>query len=570
MRQRFFFRLFPFMLVVIPMSAQEAANVPAPSGPPASSQPATPDLLKKALDAYRTGKFEAAIENYQAVLKQDAKSAEAYAGLTRTYLKQEKISTAAETATKGVAAVDAPITHAALGEVYFRQARMVEAEKEFIKSIDVVNPDAHGYLGLARLYTAYSLYARAKTMLDKAHNLAPDDPDVQRRWIRTLPRSEQIRWLTKYLDGPTNDDMETRLGLAAFLAYLQEREKQPHASCKLASPIASTEAELKALLTDPTHMHGFGLTVKVNGQSSKLLLDTGASGLLINSRLAKKAGIEPVTTTHIGGIGDKGDVQGFLGYAKSIKVGELEFTDCLVEVSDKRSIVGDDGLIGADVFSHYLISLDFAGGKLRLQELPKRPGQQEGTATLSTEEDEVSPSEETKADTSQPGPDKSEKKEPVEKKEPAAGRGPYDRYVAPEMQAYTKIFRFGHDLLIPTRVGNSEPKLFLIDTGSMFNNISPEAGREVTKVRTDDEMEVEGISGKVKKVYSADKAVLQFAHFRQENQDLIAMDLSRISNSAGTEVSGILGFVTLRFMVIKIDYRDGLVDFEYKPPPGLR
>jgi hypothetical protein len=30
-------------------------------------------------------------------------------------------------------------------------------------------------------------------------------------------------------------------------------------------------------------------------------------------------------------------------------------------------------------------------------------------------------------------------------------------------------------------------------------------------------------------------------------------------------VSGILGFAMLRMLNIKLDYRDGLVDFEFKP-----
>lgn len=59
----------------------------------------------------------------------------------------------------------------------------------------------------------------------------------------------------------------------------------------------------------------------------------------------------------------------------------------------------------------------------------------------------------------------------------------------------------------------------------------------------------------------ADKAIITFSHFRQENQDLTAFDLSKISKDAGTEISGILGFTTLRMFEIKIDYRDGLVDF---------
>jgi hypothetical protein len=33
----------------------------------------------------------------------------------------------------------------------------------------------------------------------------------------------------------------------------------------------------------------------------------------------------------------------------------------------------------------------------------------------------------------------------------------------------------------------------------------------------------------------------------------------------GTEVSGFLGFGMLRVLDLKLDYRDGLVDFEYDP-----
>jgi hypothetical protein len=66
-------------------------------------------------------------------------------------------------------------------------------------------------------------------------------------------------------------------------------------------------------------------------------------------------------------------------------------------------------------------------------------------------------------------------------------------------------------------------------------------------------------------VYRADKAVLQFGHLKQENQDLVAFDLTRISDHVGAEISGTLGFAMLRMLDVKIDYRDGLVDFDYDP-----
>ena len=95
--------------------------------------------------------------------------------------------------------------------------------------------------------------------------------------------------------------------------------------------------------------------------------------------------------------------------------------------------------------------------------------------------------------------------------------GPQDRYVAPEMHSYTTVFRFGHDLLIPTVIGSTPQKLFLIDTSSLVNFISPVAASEVTKVHTNSDVIVKGISGSVDKVYTANKAILQFGHVRQEN-----------------------------------------------------
>ncbi len=533
MTNNFPLKVFLAFLLAITLHGQEAPSASV------SSQKPVQELLAQALQSYRTGKFDAAIEEYQAVLQQDPKSSEAYAGLARTYLKQDKVQAAFDIADKGItAAPDSLAVHTALGEVYFRQGKMGECEKQFLQGINTEHPDARAYLGLTRLYDAYSLYARAKKMLEKAHALDPKDPDIQRRWVQTLSRSERIQSLANCLSTATNDDDETREGLQRYLDLLKEREKQPGRSCKLVSKLTATETELQPMLIDPTHLHGYGLAVKVNGQSARLLLDTGASGLLINKKMAEKAGIKQVVTTKIGGIGDKGKVEGYIGYADSIKIGNLEFQDCLVEVTEKRSVLDDDGLIGADVFSHYLVVLDFPHQKLKLEELPKRPDEKEKTATLSTNSDD----------------DDEDSATPPE---------PHDRYVAPEMQSYTKIWRFGHMLLIPTTVGDVTSKLFLIDTGAFTNSISPEAAREVTKVHSDSDMRIRGLNGAVKQVYNADKAVLQFSHYRQENQDIVAFDLSKISKHTGTEISGTLGFTTLRFMIVKIDYRDGLVDFDY-------
>src|SRR5262249_36396660 len=151
----------------------------------------------------------------------------------------------------------------------------------------------------------------------------------------------------------------------------------------------------------------------------------------------------------------------YRGFADSIKVGNLEFQNCDIEVYEGRNIVGEEGLIGSDVFAHFLVDIDFPDEKLKLSELPKRPGDAgQKLALESKESDEDSPNEnkaEEKSGESKPSEEgkaeenkaadtkKVEAKEVQKEAKGASPSGPQDSYIAPEMQSYTRFFRFGHD-----------------------------------------------------------------------------------------------------------------------------
>ena len=535
-------------------SGQEAKEVPKVAPPVAAPSDAAALAFAEAGRLYYQGQFDAAIQKYQQIIADKPNSSEAYADLTRVYLKQKNVQQANETILKGVQTADGPAVHVALGEVYFRQGKIPEAEREWVNVINSGHAEARAYLGLVRVDRALSLYKKAKAMLDKAHELNPSDPDIQRYWNETLSRDERIKNLEEYLATVNNDDATTREHLKHYLEYLKARQQGPQRSCKLIGQITSTQTNLVPLLRDPVHMRGLGLSVAVNGTKANLLLDTGASGIVIDRGIAEKSGLTKLSETSIWGVGDKGGNAAWIGLANSIRIGELEFQNCPVIVMDKRSVAEENGLIGADVFEHFLVDINFPDRKLRLSELPKRPGETAGPIHLKTDKDYLG-SEQVESNDS----DKSSKSAA-----PLA-LGPMDAYVSPEMSSYTKVLRFGHQLLIPTKIGDAPAKFFLIDSGGFANMIDPAAAREVTKVHGDSYMKVKGVSGSVKNVYSADKAVLVFAHLRQENQDIISFDMTPISNSAGTEISGALGFTTLYLLDMKIDYRDGLVDLSYNP-----
>ena len=138
------------------------------------------------------------------------------------------------------------------------------------------------------------------------------------------------------------------------------------------------------------------------------------------------------------------------------------------------------------------------------------------------------------------------------------------------MKDYTEVYRVGQYLILPTGLNFSKIKLFILDTGAWTTTISPQAAREVTKVHSGAPVQVRGLNGEVQKVYSADEITFRFAHLAQKVDDVIAFDTSKISKDSGIEISGFLGAATLRQLTIHIDYRDGLVKFDYDPKRGYR
>jgi Aspartyl protease/Tetratricopeptide repeat len=525
--------------------------------------PASDADLASADQLFRAGKFADAETSYQAILQKDAKLVPAQVGLVRSMLKQQKIDESLDAVNKAlILTPDSASLLAVKGDVHFRRGEMSAAEKSYLRANAIEPKEVRTYLGLARLYSSYSFYRKAYDLLEAAHTLAPTDIEVQRAWLRLLPRKERLAALEAYLAGPHPDDPEETQWMQEYLNFLMATVDAPVHSCRLVSKVEQTETKLEVMVgADGRHMRGIGLSVNLNDHHARLLLDTGAGGIMVSRKVAEKAGLAQISATHYGGIGDKGLQNGYTAVADHIRIGELEFQDCVVSVSEKRSVADDDGLIGADVFGAYLVAIDLPGMKLKLSPLPKRPEDTVAPKSLNSEGEEQANAEQkegsgTEQDLKQPKPSAPESK--------LVRRLPKDRYIAPEMADWTKVFRFGHMILVSTFVNDSPALLFGLDTGAFANVLSLREGRQLGKVNSEDRLRVHGLNGEVNKVYSA-KATLRFAQLRQPSMDVVTFDLSPVSRRLGTEVSGFLGFAMLRILDVKLDYRDGLVDFEYDP-----
>ncbi len=539
------------------------------------AQPHEPDEAEKAL---LTANYAKAVELYRAKLASHPGDAEPTVGLVRSLLHEQKVQEAAD-AVKASLAI-APNSAALIslrGEVEYRQGTPWLALRTAIESdkLDPCYPRNH--LLIADVERINSMYASSREQIEDAHKLDPYDPDIRAEWIHTLSLKQRIAEAESFLSVMNGNDEEDLRHWRLYLEDLKKREAEPHKPCHLVSPVAATEIPFVNIMRDATHIAAFGLDVKLNGHSARLQIDTGANGLLVSRSVAKHAGLKAFSQTEVSGLGDEGYKGGYNAYADSIRIGNLEFQDCTVEVLSSRSAVGDsDGLIGMDVLSHFLVTLDYPMRKLLLGALPPRPGEAATVPQLKTSDGERGDSDDS-ADAAQ----SSEKdkvnargtesgltagaaRQDATEKKPAA-HGPHDRYIAPEMKDYTPVYRVGHALILPTSVNGGKPKLFILDTGSWATTISPQAAREVTKVHSDDSFHVEGLNGKVEKVFTADNVTFHFAHLSQKNSGVPSFDTSRLSKSINMEISGLLGATTLNLLTIHIDYRDGLVKFEFDP-----
>lgn len=519
-------------------------------------QNGAPSEAEKALLAADYSRAESL---YRAALSAAPQDAALTAGLTHALLRQQKVEEAQNVVAAALAA--SPKSAALIelrGEVELRAGEpwiaAQSAEESF--KLDPCNPRI--YLLFARLSALSSLHATAVNSISTAHQLDPEDPEIRSQWMMTLPVSRRIAELEAYLGSSQGDDAEQLRSLREYLGHLEKLQAEPQKPCSLISQVKSTQIPFAEIVRDVAHTGGFGLNIKLNNRSSRLLIDTGANGLLVSSSLAKHAGLQAISQQEIGGVGDAGKRNGFRAYADSIRIGDLEFQNCAISVTDGKYLPdGIDGIIGMDVFSNFLVTLDYPMRKLQLSPLPPLPGEDPAAASklnMANGDEGDAPQQNGTASS-----DRLKAQRP---------HGPYDRYVAPEMANYSRVYRVGHWLIVPAQLNQSKIKLFILDTGAWATSISPQAAREVTKVSSDDSMTVKGISGDVKKLYAANKVTFRFANLSQEVYAVPSFDTSEISKDCGMEISGFLGATTLFQTTIHIDYRDGLVKFDYDPNRG--
>ncbi len=469
--------------------------------------------------AYKAADYRTAIPLLQAAAAKTPQDPLIRAALLSALVYEGRLAEASDAAEADAAAwANSPEVIAARGEFAFYMGDMPDAEKLFKVAVKLKEETPRAVFGLYRLFSMASMYRTARLLCLRAHELDPDDALITVGWLRYLTpekRKEVLGpfvaahpWLYKNFERDEQTASEIHHELGEQKAFELEGGRK------------ETTLDFLYLHDDPTRVRGVGLRVAIEGgKPLRLLFDTGASGIVLAQAAVDRAGLSHLGSFQARGIGDKGARNAFVSVANECVIGTLKYKTCVFQATEgKGRVAGDeDGLIGADVFSDYIIHIDFQKRQLHLVPQPDRPPNPQG----------------------------------------------YDRTIPPDEAAFTPVFQAADHLYVSTKVNGKSSGLFLIDTGAGLSNIDSTFARLSTKVHGNDYLHVKGVSGEVKDVFEADKAELQFGHFRQSNLGLAAFNLNNSSEHENFRMAGILGIPILSMFRLTIDYRNGLVKFEY-------
>jgi tetratricopeptide (TPR) repeat protein len=261
----------------------------------------------------------------------------------------------------------------------------------------------------------------------------------------------------------------------------------------------------------PAAVHGWTLRVSLNGRRPlRLLFDTGARSLLINHRSAASLGLESLGTTQIGGFGDDPSATAQAALAERVEFDhELQLANVVVEVAPKQFVDGVDGLVGPDIFRHFLITCDGLRKELLLDPFA-------GAAAA-------------EADGDYPW-------------------GLFDRQELAE--GFFPYRRLGHLMLLEDR--GTPGRQWVIDSGASYSIVH----EEVPSLHADT-VSMLGVSGASRLRRMPHPLRYHVAMAPAWSREVVATNLAGVAGQLGMTVAGFLGFPTLRDRVVTINPRNG-------------
>jgi tetratricopeptide (TPR) repeat protein len=248
------------------------------------------DSIRQAQRELFATRFDSAAQRYAELVKSDPSWSPGYYGWVRALLGARRAMeayAAADAAQKAVPGT-AP-AEVALGMATYRRGELTESERHFRRALRLDAAHSGALLGLARVLTVISKFKMARELNHAAYMSAPDDPDCILAGLANQQDGEEhVATLERVLavyDPSTHEARELRAHIASDRAVGSRKRT-------LVSPYQHYEIKLVDLMNGPNSKRGVGISVEINQKKFTLLLDTGASGIAISPKSAKRSGLE--------------------------------------------------------------------------------------------------------------------------------------------------------------------------------------------------------------------------------------------------------------------------------------
>ena len=205
------------------------------------------------------------------------------------------------------------------GDRLYQLARFEDAEAAYSEAVDLDRNNVRGHLGLGRIATMLSETQRAVEHFSAAYQIAPRDPNAILAFAGVVENAQaRLMLLRNFLALSTDaraEDVRAKLRIA-------ERMGATRLSV-LKSPYRSYRIPLSNIGSS-----GLLLRARINGgEEVRLIVDSGASGIVLNASAASRFNLEFLAGATLTGFGASSQTEARVARANSFQAGELIIND---------------------------------------------------------------------------------------------------------------------------------------------------------------------------------------------------------------------------------------------------
>jgi len=385
------------------------------------------------------------------------------------------------------------------GEVEYRKGRFDQADTFYRAALQLNEKTARAHFGLGKLAMARMKSAEAVKSFNRAIELDPREP-IYRFYIAdalSLEKNakEAERHLQEYLKLNPADADRVPMAKAALEVSADFNGVEMGA---IEAPAQPAPIRVKQLPLLPFLF----AEVSINGQGPfQFLIDTGATQSVLSQTVATRLGLRKIATNIMFGVGGDGKVDSPIYRADALKVGDVTVKNIPLGTLNNPllDLMKIEGILSPTLLADYIITMDYPGSQIQLARK------------------------------------------------------------APEGGTLVPVWFFGGLLMVPVEINGKHKGNFLIDSGAdstllaytMANALG--VNKDTPGAALD--LPIGGIGGLDGGVLMVPSVTLKTPFETKQFDRVMAIELKAMSSLIQTELSGVIGYDTLKNYRVTIDYQ---------------